>query len=138
MTHINADKAIYALILAVWLLGCDPLAPMVLLDDEDTQGIYGIVTIYPGACLEDPENPGECLNKPFPGQGSFDVRHYDDKPDLGFSNPILKTFESQNDGWFKVELPTGRYCIWWLNGCQAQVDIEAGKWSAINLGVFLP
>ena len=97
-----------------------------------------MVMIYPGACLVDPEHPGVCLNKPFAGAGTFDIRLFADSPDEGFSHPILKTFTSQNNGWFQVELPVGRYCIWSLNACQAQVDIEAGKWVLITLGVFLP
>jgi hypothetical protein len=199
-------------VVSVCLSSCDPLSRILLNpDDIGSQGIFGIVMVYPGACLTDPENPGECLNKPFPGYGEYDIRRYEDSLDNGFSNPVLMSFVSRSDGllfsidarfqgdldngvisealrrelgdngvnardatvslvqpdrmwqiineqrrdihtvakaegkldvyhdgWFRVALPEGKYCVWWENVCQQVVEIEAGKWLYITLGVFLP
>lgn len=62
-----------------------------------SQGIYGLTIMLPGACLEDPERPGECLNLPFPGGGSYDVRAFSDTPDLGRGNPIVTSFQSRGE-----------------------------------------
>ena len=197
----------------IWLLlsGCNPLSQLLAPDNIGSQGIYGIVMVYPGACLTDPENPGECLNKPFPGYGAYDIRRYEDSPDNGFSNPVLISFASRSDGllfsidaqfqadldngvfsealrreletnglnvrdasvsvvdpgrmwrlvdesrhdvhtiakgeavldvyhegWFRVALPEGKYCVWWENGCQQVVELEEGQWEYVTLGIFLP
>ena len=45
---------------------------------DESQGISGTVLISPGVCLEDPDNPEECLNGPFLGLGTFDIRPYAD------------------------------------------------------------
>lgn len=64
---------------------------------EAVQGVYGVTLMLPGPCLEDPDNPGECLNLPFPGTWSYDVREFDDAPDLGRENPIIATLRSEED-----------------------------------------
>lgn len=94
--------------------------------------------MVPGICLQDPISPGECLNKPFPGQGSFDVRAYADTSDVGYSNSIVTTFESDDEGFFRVGLPSGEYCVWMEYGCEAQVAIIPRHWLEITLQVYLP
>ncbi len=60
----------------------------------EEQGIFGITLLLPGVCLEDPEFPGECLNQPFPGSFSYDVREFSDTDDLGRENPLVTRFQS--------------------------------------------
>lgn len=140
MRKIDAWKTMCVLSLALLaLFGCDTLPQLMLPTDEsESQGIFGVVIIHPGVCLEGLDHPGQCLNKPYPGQGTFDIRLYDDSPDRGFSRPIIKTFTSKNEGSFEVELPVGKYCVWWFNDCQQVVEVAAGEWLEVALGVFLP
>lgn len=65
-----------------------------LREEEPMQGVFGLTLFLPGACLEDPERPGECLNLPYPGSSSYDVRPFSDTPDLGRENPIVQSFQS--------------------------------------------
>ena len=51
----------------------------------------------PGACLEDPERPGECLNQPFPGSFSYDVRSFSDSSSSEVDSPIVTSFVSSED-----------------------------------------
>lgn len=67
-------------------------------ESRSPEGFYGQVLAHPGVCLKDPDQPGQCLNLPFPGAGSYDVREHADQPDQGFSNPIVVSFASSNDG----------------------------------------
>ncbi len=67
----------------------------------ENQGIYGITLLLPGVCLEDPERPGECLNQPFPGSFSYDIRAFSDTPDLGRENPVVTSFQSRDSYIFK-------------------------------------
>lgn len=67
-----------------------------LREAPESQGIYGITILLPGACLEDPERPGECLNQPFPGSFGYDVREYSKTPDLGRDNPVVASFQSRD------------------------------------------
>ena len=112
--------------------------PTVMNDVDQAQGIFGTVLMVPGVCLPDPVNEGECLNKPVPGQGHFDVREYADSPDVGYSNPIVVAFESEHDGFYSVGLPPGEYCVWFGNGCEAQIEISSGIWLDVTLYVYLP
>ncbi len=64
---------------------------------EEEQGIFGITFFLPGVCLEDPENPGECVNLPYPGEWSYELRALSDTPDLGRENPVITSFTSSGD-----------------------------------------
>ena len=113
--------------IVVMLSGCEVLHEMLLASDaEGSQGILGRVLFLPGV-------PG---GEPFPGAASFDIRHYVDEPGHGLDGPIIKRFTSQADGSFRVELPAGKYCIWW-GGC-TPVEVPAGKWVDVPLYIALP
>lgn len=119
------------------LVGCDPLITRLPIDGDSSQGIFGTVMFLPGVCLQDPENPGQCLNGPYPGRASFVIRARLDEPDMGLDSPIIQSFESDDDGTFWVGLPTGKYCVWQMNAC-TPVDIEADQWTKLSLVVALP
>jgi len=73
-------------------------------EPRPAEGVYGQVIAVPGVCLEDPQHPGSCLNLPSPGAGSYEVREYSDEPDLGFSNPVVTTIESEQPATERVLL----------------------------------
>ncbi len=107
-----------------------------LIEQEVAQGIFGYVFISGGACLVDPENPYVCLNKPSPGKASFDIRK-----NIPYNYTVIKSFESDNDGSFKVELQPGEYCIFdknMPNVCEKQIIIKENEWLNITLNLALP
>ena len=92
----------------------------------------------PGVCLPDPADPDLCPNRPVPGRGQFDIREFADAPDVGYSNPIVATLKSSDNGTFRLALPAGEYCVWFGGSCEAKVGIASGLWSEILLQIYLP
>ena len=62
-----------------------------------SQGVFGLSLFLPGACLEDPERPGECLNQPFPGSNSYEVRRVSDSTGSEIEDPVVAAFVSSDD-----------------------------------------
>ena len=122
--------------IAPLLMGCELLA--LLVPDEESQGITGRVMFHPGVCLADPDHPGECLNKPYPGRAEIWVSVYSDVPDLGRDGLILYQGESAKDGRVRIALAPGKYCVWLLMETCTPVEVQPGEWREITLTVALP
>ncbi len=100
--------------------------------EESIQGIEGKVYIVPGAC-----NSETGCNS-YPGKVSVDVKEYSDSLESVRSNPIVKSFESDNDGNYKVSLPVGTYCIWDGINCYQKFDVSKGKWTKLDIQYGYP